>query len=243
MSNYKRMRKMLDSIAPSRHRYDVFRDFVEIFALSIRNSVDRAGWQEREDRYLQVIKPYSRDELDQFAEVFALVTMELEAEPSDILGRLYMEMEISSDSMGQFFTPYDMAKLIAGLTVQDLVERVESSGFARLYEPACGAGAFLIASTQALRAQGISYQSQLHVTAEDLSVVSVHMAYIHLSLLHVPAVVHHRNTLTMETFDTWRTPAHVIGLWEYRLRASEDVPLPEPVAAADWDDVFAEAGA
>lgn len=90
---------------------------------------------------------------------------------------------------------------------------------------------------------------------EDLSLVAAHRAYIHLSLLHVPAIVARRNTLTMESFFAWPTPAHVLGLWDYRLRggrtkpeASQSPPVEQvdqaPAEAADvtltWDDVFVE---
>ena len=72
-----------------------------------------------------------------------------------------------------------------------------------------------------MRSAGFNPQTQLHVTAEDIAPQAVHMAYIHLSLLHVPAVVHRRNTLTLETFDTWRTPAHILGGWSWKFRHTD----------------------
>jgi hypothetical protein len=39
---------------------------------------------------------------------------------------------------------------------------------------------------------------------------AVHMAYIQLSLLHVPAVVVHGNTLSLEEWGYWYTPAHIL---------------------------------
>ena len=47
------------------------------------------------------------------------------------------------------------------------------------------------------------------------------MAYIQLSLLHVPAVVIHGNTISGECWSEWRTPAHVLGLWDVKLRRAQ----------------------
>jgi hypothetical protein len=75
----------------------------------------------------------------------------------------------------------------------------------------------VMALAQALREQGINYQRCLHVTAIDLDPVAVHMAYIQLTLLHIPAVVIHGDTLRGETYSVWRTLAHVLGLWDTTL--------------------------
>lgn len=218
MSAYRPVVKLLQANTGARRISHVFDDFVEMFALTLRNAVDKQGWQEREDRYLQVVKPYTAEQLERFAEAFAHVVALMEAEPRDVLGHLYMSLDLGNEAMGQFYTPYDIARLMADMQAETLTEAIDRQGFATLYEPACGAGAFIVATAEGLRAKGCNPQAQLHVTAEDLSAQAVHMVYIHLTLLHIPAVVYRRDTLTMETFDTWLTPAHIIGGWTARLR-------------------------
>lgn len=208
--------KLLEANAGNRHMLDVFRDFAAMFALAIRNTVDRAGWQKREDEYLTIAGHYSREELDRFAEAFAHITAIMTDEPEDVFGRLYMEANIANERLGQFYTPYDLAKLTAALTAPDLI-RQAGEGPARVHEPACGAGAFLIALVECLHENGFNAQQRLHVDAEDISITAVHMTYIHLSLLHIPARVAHRDTLTGETWDVWETPAHILGGWNARL--------------------------
>ena len=45
------------------------------------------------------------------------------------------------------------------------------------------------------------------------------MAFLQLSLLHIPAIVVHGNSLSMEVWGHWFTPAHVLGGWSHRLSA------------------------
>lgn len=45
--------------------------------------------------------------------------------------------------------------------------------------------------------QGVNYQ-QTHVTAVGVDIRAVHMAYLQLSLLHVPAIIIHGNSLSLE---------------------------------------------
>ena len=54
------------------------------------------------------------------------------------------------------------------------------SGFLRANDPAVGGGAMVIALAREILAQGINYQSHLHVTAVDVDIRAVHMPYIQL---------------------------------------------------------------
>ncbi|USY17935.1 SAM-dependent methyltransferase [Nocardiopsis exhalans] len=196
----------------------VFDNFVETAALTLRNAVETRGRGEREAQYLAIADRYSRQELDRFARALALTTLAMEAEPGDVLGRLYMELELGNDRLGQVYTPDDIARLMAAMTIGNVVDQVATHGFAQLYEPTCGAGAFIVAVTEEMGAHGLNHQTQLHVTAEDLSRQAVHMIYIHLALLGVPAIIRHQDTLTREVFSTWPTPAHLLGGWGPRLQ-------------------------
>lgn len=237
---YKDMVKKLTGLTGGKRMFEVFRDFTELFALSLRNAIDKTNWQDREDRYLDVAKGYTRDQLETMAEVFAMVVVQMEHEPEDVLGRLYMDLEVSNDARGQFFTPYELAKLMADMQMKDMPDKGQE--FITIYEPACGAGAFMIAIAQRLRQQ----QRQFHVTAEDIDPVAVHMAYIQFTLLDIPAVVYHRDTLSMETYDAWPTMAHVRDLWSIKLRRgpqqtsqqpeSDSTPSQEPAVATDFTD-------
>ena len=98
-------------------------------------------------------------------------------------------------------------------------------------EPACGAGAMVIALAQAMLAADINYQRHLHVTAVDIDPRAVHMAYIQFSLLHIPAHVMVGNSLSNEVREHWFTPAHILAGWSARLARPQPHPN-EPISKA-----------
>ena len=78
----------------------------------------------------------------------------------------------------------------------------------------------VIALAHEIRELGINYQKHLHVTAVDVDPKCVHMTYLQLSLLHVPAIVVHGNSLSLEEFGHWYTPAHIMDGWDWKLRGA-----------------------
>lgn len=199
---------------------DVFTDWVAMSAIAFRNRVDTRGWDPREAEYGRLRSHYTPAETDRLSEALALLVAEMGDDPRDVLGETFMRLELGDKDHGQFFTPYSVAQLMAEIQVEPIVAALAERDYVTVYEPAVGAGAMMIATTQALRAHGINYQRRLHITADDISPTAVHMAYVQLSLLHVPAVVYRRNSITLETWDRWPTPAHVLGGWGARLRDS-----------------------
>ncbi|MFJ2419297.1 N-6 DNA methylase [Streptomyces brevispora] len=226
MNGYREIVKLLAANTGAKRMSEVFDNFVEMAALALRNAVDARGstaWETREAQYLQIAGRYDSAELDRFAEALALATLEMQRDPCDVLGRLYMEMELGNERLGQFYTPYDIARLMAEMQIGPVVEQAQRDGFADVYEPSCGAGAFMVALSQAMLEHGLNPQTQLHVTAEDIAPQAIHMIYVHLALLHIPAVVHRRDVLTVQTFDSWFTPAHVLGGWGQKLRLVQSI--------------------
>ena len=222
--------------------YDVFRDFVEMAALAISNSADLIRKASREARYMDIVKRYTPEEVARFPQMLGELTMALEVEPCDLLGQVFHELELSSAERGQFFTPYHLCEAIARLEVQDgteLREKIRQRGFVTVSEPACGAGAMIIAMAFALRERGVNYQQHMHVTAVDIDSRAVHMAYLQFSLLGIPALIIEGHALTLEERDHWYTPAHVWGMWDTKLRrgyalgSAMDGGDPEPIIAPE----------
>jgi hypothetical protein len=233
------------------HRYSswqIFSDFVEMSAISLSNAADLGPRRDkREERYLQIVKQYRREDLDLFPQMFAHLVMALEEHPCDVLGKTYHELELHNKWAGQYFTPWDVCEFMAKMEVGDgcdLKDKLEARGFIRAAEPSCGSAALMVALALALKDAGVNYQRELHVTATDIDAKCVHMAFLQLSLMHIPAVVVHGNSLSLEEWDRWYTPAHILGGWDRKLyldarREAEaatpaetpvETPVEEPIA-------------
>lgn len=217
----KNLIKLLEQASRRRHLWEVFGDFIEMGALAMANSVDLAQREPREARYLQLIQRCEPDEQQLFPKMLGELVLALEYGPDDVLGKVFGELDLGNSARGQFFTPYELCRLMARLNIGDGAEvrqRIEQRGFIRLNEPAAGAGAMVIAMAESLQEQQINYQQHLHAIAQDVDSRAVHMAYLQFSLLHIPAVVILGNTLTLEEREHWYTPTHIIGLWAPKLR-------------------------
>lgn len=236
--------RLIQGMAPRWSSRDVFTDFVELSSLSISNAVDKAQFEVREARYLEVVKKYSREELQRFPRMLACLTLAMEhccaiGKFDDLLGKVYMTLEMGNDRAGQFFTPFHISQLMTRILTGDATAakaEVERKGFVDLMEPTCGAGGMVIAMADSLREAGLNYQQVMHATCMDIDLRCVHMTYLQASLLHIPAIVEHGNSLSLETWGRWYTPAHILGGWCWRLaarRATELVSDGEDAEKAD----------
>ncbi|MEN7527638.1 MULTISPECIES: N-6 DNA methylase [unclassified Cupriavidus] len=208
--------------------HEVFSDFVELSALTISNAVDRHQFDAREKRYLEIVKRYEREDLERFSHMLGALTLTFEDRVqqlvphgdglADVLGQTYMMLELGNDRAGQFFTPYSVSRLMASINIGDGNPYVDRDGFVTISEPACGAGGMVIACADALHDAGRNYQQTMHATCIDIDPRCVHMAYVQLSLLNIPAIVVHGNALSVEAWGTWFTPAHILGGWGAKLR-------------------------
>ncbi|MGF6768535.1 hypothetical protein P3T18_001005 [Paraburkholderia sp. GAS199] len=242
--------KLIQSFSHGHHLHSVFSDFVELCALAISNSVDRTQFEVREKRYLDIVGKYKREEVERFPEMLGLLTESLELRVqamgkagasgsamvsgglTDVLGETYMMLELGNARAGQFFTPYHVSRLMAMMTIGDGGAAVRETGFMRLQEPACGAGGMVIAAAESLHDAGLNYQQAMHATCIDIDPCCVHMAYVQLSLLHIPAIVVHGNALTLDVWGLWYTPAHIMGGWRRKLERRERKALAEILAIA-----------
>lgn len=225
--------KQMREFSHSHDPYSVFSDFVEMCALALSNRFDHPQFDAREKRYMDIVGKYKPDEVQRFAAMFAELQMcyrsrvDAIGEPGtahvpdnglgDVLGEIFMALELGNDRAGQFFTPYSVSLLMAMMTVGDGAS-IRERGFVTLQEPACGSAGMVVATAQAMHQAGLNYPEALHATCVDIDQRCVHMAYVQLSLLGIPAVVVHGNALSLEVWGVWYTPAHVMVGWGRKLR-------------------------
>ena len=137
--------KIFNSLCGRFNRWQVWQDFVMVTAIEISNATDKQNAPERTKTYQTIISKYSDAEQNKFAELLAEVIMGMEQNPDqDFLGELYMLCELGNDASGQFFTPYDVCRCMVEISGGS-DPAAENAGFFSVSDPACGAGALLIA--------------------------------------------------------------------------------------------------
>lgn len=214
--------KTLTSLCGKHEKWRLFSDFVEMSACAFDNVVLKKD--KREEQYLSVVKRYSKEETTTLASLLGMVTLALEHDPRDVLGDAFMRLELSSHWHGQFFTPFEVATLMAGMTIGNrarMIKRqlVESDkDYITIGEPACGGGAMIIAFANVLRKEGVEPQQSCFFEAWDLDRTAAHMTMVQLSLLHLPARIVCGDSLSREIHDVFYTPAYHLGLWSLRMR-------------------------
>ena len=124
----------------NRHRaWDVWRDFITMFACSLSNPLDKKHRDKREVVYLEIIKKYNKQEQEVFPELAAQTVLALEENPEqDFLGSIFMSLNLGDEHNGQIFTPYHVCELMAEMTMDDAVKKVEQDGYISINDPCCG---------------------------------------------------------------------------------------------------------
>lgn len=193
------------SVARHHNRYKVFMDFITLSAVALENAFLQSDELEKE--YFHAIAGYEKDDLNRMARLLALVTLGLDAGMCDFPGSVFMELEISSKEMGQFFTPFSLSELVAGLVMgQRIQELADGAPYITLDEPTCGAGGMVIAAVKIMLDRGYNPQTQLLVQGTDIDPMVARMCYVQLSLLGIPACVRIGNTLSQKITREMYTP-------------------------------------
>lgn len=214
MDYNKSFMKTFDKLTNSHNPHRVFEDFVELCACSISNRVDHSNYNDRENRYLEILKDYNPEDSELFKELFSIVADALtENLEQDFLGAIFMDLNLGIQNLGQCFTPYDLAAMNAEMLIsgEDLNKRP-----IRFMDPAAGAGVMIIAMANEFKKKGVNYQNDVYFLATDLDRTAAFMCYIQMSLLGCPGTVTIGNSLTEETFSVWYTPMLLNEVWDSR---------------------------
>lgn len=213
--------KAFRSLNHSHQPWKVWSDFVESAALALVQCAKFEKDPKIEERYLAIAAQYKPEEWRRMPELLGLVVELMEENPGrDVLGSAFMRHELGNHWAGQFFTPSEVSLTMARMLVGDgahLKELIETRRFVRLMEPACGAGGMVLAFAQAMREAGFNPQEVLHSTAIDIAPTCAHMAHVQMTLTGLPGVVHVGDSLSNEMRETWHTPWHWKGLWNWRI--------------------------
>lgn len=206
----------LHNLDNARRVNEVFKDFLILCTCSLAQPFYRSD--EIEQRYLNTVKQYTKEQAEEFSKLLALLVMALEEKHQDFLGQVYMQLNLGNVANGQFFTPYHVSKMMSEICFTDIAKQLEEKDFISLSEPCCGSGGMIIAYTETLKEHGYNYQNQLFVEAIDIDEMCFMMAYIQLSLLGVGAKVIHGDSLKLKFQLRLYTPFYFLNNFEYKLK-------------------------
>lgn len=224
----KELVKALRSISYSHSIYEVFQDWLAVSAIAISNAVDWKQQRQREEVYIEIIQKYNKAEQENLAKAFAQLVLALQYEqrihgPTDISGQVFHALELHSKYKGQFFTPSHVCELMGMITLDgdNLAQIIEKKGYITVCEPCIGSGGMILGAAKAMANRKLNYQTQMLVTGIDIDMKCVQMAYLQLSLLGIPAVIIHGNSLTNEEWSRWYTPAYILDLWSTKAQEAQ----------------------
>ena len=226
--------KAFRSLTDRHEAWHVWNDFITLEACSIAMNcerVDKARADQRMKWASASAERYDDRELDRIAELAEITAGALQKNPGqDFLGQLYMSLDFGDTWRGQFFTPWNIAYMMAMMTVGQEEDIIAQRGFASVLDPCCGAGCMLLASAAAYHAQfkERNYREDLLFVGQDLDRVVALMCYIQLSVLGCAGYVAIGNSITnpiggTDLFPTiggsgelWYTPMWYSPVWELR---------------------------
>lgn len=218
MKHIKEAMKLIENLTGNGKRSSerVFSDFLILSACSYSNVFDRRHKEEREQRYLETIKVYEKEEIAVFPKILAAVSnaavfYQNNGEVKDVLGYLYTKGQYYKKSLGQFFTPEHIAYFMARITGSDYKNLLEKREFISINEPTCGSGVMILAFCQMMLEDKINYSNCLSVNAWDIDEVCALMAYLQFSIYGVPAIVTHGDALSQKAYSQWVTPAYFVN--------------------------------
>lgn len=219
-----------NSMCYTRNAWEVWADFVTATACAIANSVDRSGetHNKREIEYEKCIGRLGG--VENGVKLFAITVEALEENPEqDFLGGLFMKLNLGNHWKGQFFTPYCICEAMAAINSKSLEDEVKEKGWVSVNDPACGAGATLIAMANAFREHNVNYQNHALFVAQDIDRITGLMCYIQLSLLGCPGYIVIADTLCNPITgkgvlfpcpkydqEIWFTPLYCSDIWVNR---------------------------
>jgi len=187
--------KAFESLAHHRERHDVFSDFLQMAVCAIRKKTMAPGpaADAIEAEYMAAVKRNRVEDVRAMPRLLGITTLAIQDGGCDFLGQVASDLELVTGHMGQFFTPYDVSRMIAEMTLDTVGEVIAEQGFVTVQEPACGAGGMVIAAADALSRQGFDIGRHLYVDAIDISPMCFRMTYLQAALRGIPATIRRGN--------------------------------------------------
>ena len=167
------------------HPYELYRKWLEAVWAFLDAVNDPNGFRDCLDHY-------TREQGEEFSWLLGVYVNAVEADPfRDILGELFMRLDVNSANSGQFFTPMNIAEMMARMQFDkaDFERLVTEKGYVSVCDPAVGSGVMLLAFAKIVQAElGRWGTSKLRLYGQDIDQRCVLMCRIQLRMNGLDAV-------------------------------------------------------
>lgn len=136
--------------------------------------------------YRQCLDRYTREQGEEFGRLLGIYIDAVEADPfRDILGELFMRLDVKSAAAGQYFTPMSIAEMMARIQFDkaDFERTVQEKGYVSVCDPAAGSGVMLLAFAKVVHGElGRPALAKVRFYGTDIDQRCVHMCRIQLRM-------------------------------------------------------------
>lgn len=195
------------------HSYDFYRKWLEAVWAFLDSANNPEAFKECMDRY-------KYEEGAEFGRLLGVYTDAVEAMPfRDILGELFMRLDVNSARSGQYFTPWPIAEMMARMQFsrEHFEALVAEKGEVTVCDPTVGSGVMLLAFAKVVHDElGRNGLGKLRLYGTDIDQRCVLMCRIQLR---------------MNGLDTFGRMAGLLGSLLKNEKPQEALPKSPPVEA------------
>ncbi|KOY86021.1 hypothetical protein AD998_07575 [bacterium 336/3] len=196
---------IFDKLSRTQDRHRVFEDFITcaICCYHRTNLVTNLHFKDEENEalYQQTIKGYKKEELRLFGEALGHLSLQIDKHPySDPLGEYYEE-HFSNERLGQFFTPMEVCRAMAGMMIVDLESPPEEK---TINDPCCGSGRLLLAYAE--------LAPKNYFFANDISLTLAKLCTLNFFINGLQGEVCWGDSLKVEYKKVWRINMLGVGI-------------------------------
>ena len=208
-----------NSVFGHMHSYDLYRKWIEAVWAFLNSPNNPEAFKECLDRY-------KCEEGAEFGRLLGIYTDAVEDMPfRDILGELFMRLDVNSARSGQYFTPWPVAELMARMQFsrEHFESLIAEKGEVTVCDPAVGSGVMLLVFAKIVHDElGRAGVNKLRLYGTDIDQRCVLMCKIQLR---------------MNGLDTFGRMAGLLGGISYAQRNDHETPAAtEPSLNVDTTD-------
>lgn len=225
--------RLINDIDRSKYRTEVFSDFCEMgyCALAKKASPFTEQQDALEAQYMEVVGRYrDKDDVRKMPELMGIALGEIGKGGCDFLGMVAGEIGALDSRLGQFFTPYEVSRLMAEINLSNVDQMIDEQGFITLQEPAAGAGGMLMAVADVIEGKGHNLETSVWIEAIELSRSTYHMCYLQCAARGLAGKIICGNSISLEVFTGAYTAAAPVFL-----NANGDPFAKQKERAAQWE--------